>query len=326
MTEKTYKTPCGIIHYWVNDSELSVNNSESYERTIDFDVNNSELEASAIESDRQKSGGQKLGKQEAQAETALVLQEETALVFLPGLTADHRLFDKQVAHFKDKCRVLVWDAPAHGASWPFSFDFDLRDKAIWLDDIFQQEGIRRPIIVGQSMGGYVGQMYSQLFPDKLKGFISIDSAPLQRRFVTSMEIFLLKKMEPVYRHYPWKSLLKTGSKGVSTTAYGRQLMHDIMMTYDGAQERYAKISGHGFRMLAQAMEADLPYEIKCPALLICGEKDRAGSCIRYSKAWRKHSGIPLVWIKNAGHNANTDNPEMVNRLIDNLLNEISTKS
>ncbi|MBQ7946348.1 MAG: alpha/beta hydrolase [Bacteroidales bacterium] len=202
----------------------------------------------------------------------------------------------------------------------------MRDKAIWLEGIFQQEGIRRPIIVGQSMGGYVGQMYSQLFPDKLKGFISIDSAPLQRRFVTSMEIFLLKKMEPVYRYYPWKSLLKTGSKGVSTTTYGRQLMHDIMMTYDGAQERYAKISGHGFRMLAQAMEADLPYEIKCPALLICGEKDRAGSCIRYSKAWHKHSGIPLVWIKNAGHNANTDNPEMVNRLIDNLLTEILTKS
>lgn len=132
MTEKTYKTPCGSIHYWVNDSELSVNNCESYERTIEFDVHNSELEASAIESDRQKSGGQKLGKQEAQAETALVLQEETAqvlqeetaLVFLPGLTADHRLFDKQVAHFKDKCRVLVWDAPAHGASWPFSFDFE----------------------------------------------------------------------------------------------------------------------------------------------------------------------------------------------------------
>lgn len=324
MTEKTYKTPCGSIHYWVNNSELSVNNCESYERAIEFDVHNSELEASAIESDRQKSGKQEA--QAEQAETAQVLQEETALVFLPGLTADHRLFDKQVAHFKDKCRVLVWDAPAHGASWPFSFDFDLRDKAIWLEGIFQQEGIRRPIIVGQSMGGYVGQMYSQLFPDKLKGFISIDSAPLQRRFVTWMEIFLLKKMEPVYRYYPWKSLLKTGSKGVSTTAYGRQLMHDIMMTYDGAQERYAKISGHGFRMLAQAMEADLPYEIKCPALLICGEKDRAGSCIRYSKAWHKHSGIPLVWIKNAGHNANTDNPEMVNRLINNLLTEILTKS
>ena len=36
------------------------------------------------------------------------------LVFLPGLTADHRLFDKQLEAFREKYRVLVWDAPAHG--------------------------------------------------------------------------------------------------------------------------------------------------------------------------------------------------------------------
>jgi pimeloyl-ACP methyl ester carboxylesterase len=44
-------------------------------------------------------------------------------VFLPGLTADHRLFDKQVAYFEGKNNVLVWDAPGHAASWPFSFTF-----------------------------------------------------------------------------------------------------------------------------------------------------------------------------------------------------------
>ena len=65
-----------------------------------------------------------------------------------------------------------------------------------------------------------------------------------------------------------------------------------------------------------AMEADLPYELKCPALLICGEKDRAGSCIRYNKAWHKETGIPIEWIKGAGHNSNTDAPETVNRLIE----------
>ena len=169
------------------------------------------------------------------------------------------------------------------------------------------------------MGGYVGQMYSQLYPDKLAGFVSIDSAPLQREYVTAAELWLLKRMEPVYRHYPWKALLSSGTNGVAVSRYGRSLMRDIMKVYDGDQERYAKISGHGFRMLAQALEADLPYELRCPALLICGEKDRAGSCIRYNRAWHKKTGIPLAWIKNAGHNANTDDPETVNRLIGRFL-------
>ena len=86
-------------------------------------------------------------------------------------------------------------------------------------------------------------------------------------------------------------------------------MHDMMMTYDGDQKRYAKISGHGFRILAEAMEADLPYRLQCPALLICGGKDHAGSCIRYNKAWHERTGIPIRWLKNAGHDSNTDEPQ-----------------
>ena len=76
MTEKTFDTPCGTIHYWANLTE---------------------------EPDR------------------------PALVFLPGLTADHRLFAKQIDYFEGKVPVLVWDAPGHNLSWPFSFDFDLAD-------------------------------------------------------------------------------------------------------------------------------------------------------------------------------------------------------
>ncbi len=268
LTEKTYSTRCGVIHYWI---------------------------------------------------TANIRTDEVTLVLLPGLTADHRLFDKQVEFFEDKRNVFVWDAPGHASSWPFTFNFTLMDKAKWLDEILCKEGVTKPVIVGQSMGGYVGQAYAELFPQKLKGFISIDSAPLQRSYVTGIEIWLLKRMEPVYRHYPWKSLLKSGTNGIAMTEYGRKLMYDMMMVYDGDQERYAKLSGHGFRILAQAMEADLPYRLNCPALLICGEEDHAGSCIRYDKAWHKKTGIPIHWIKGAGHNSNTDKPEEVNALISSIL-------
>ncbi len=275
MTEKTYATPCGTIHYWVCR-----------------------------------------GAARAAPE----------LVFLPGLTADHRLFEKQTAFFAGEYPLLVWDAPGHAASWPFDLTFSLADKARWLEEILTREGFRAPVIVGQSMGGYVGQAYAQLFPDRLKGFVSVDSAPLQREYVTAAEIWLLERMEPVYRHYPWKSLLRSGTRGVATSEYGRKLMHDIMMVYDGDQDRYARLAGHGFRILAEAMKADLPYEIRCPALLICGEKDRAGSCIRYNRAWHRKTGIPIEWIPGAGHNSNTDAPELVNALIERVIGAVTEAS
>jgi pimeloyl-ACP methyl ester carboxylesterase len=101
-----------------------------------------------------------------------------SLVFLPGLTADHRLFVKQTDYFDGRYRLFVWDAPGHASSYPFQMDFSLANKAMWLNEILEREDMNEPIIIGQSMGGYVGQMYSQLYPQTLQGFISIDSAPL----------------------------------------------------------------------------------------------------------------------------------------------------
>ncbi|MBQ6453090.1 MAG: alpha/beta hydrolase [Coriobacteriales bacterium] len=235
------------------------------------------------------------------------------LVFLPGLSVDHRLFQKQIEYFEPLCNVLVWDAPGHAASRPFELDFSLADKARWLHDILAAEGIEHPILVGQSMGGYVSQAFIQHFPGEAAGFVCIDSAPLKREYMTAVEIWLLKRMTPVYRWYPHGSLMRTGVKGCSTTEYGRALMYSMWGIYDHAE--FSELAGHGYRILAEAIDLDLPYDIDCPALLICGDKDAAGSTKRYNREWTKRAGLPLVWIEGAGHNSNTDRPEQVNALI-----------
>lgn len=80
-------------------------------------------------------------------------QSRIALIFLPGLTADHRLFDKQIEYFKDKFRVLVWDAPGHASSYPFDLDFDLFDEAKWLYEILINEGIDQSINLNWTING-----------------------------------------------------------------------------------------------------------------------------------------------------------------------------
>lgn len=97
------------------------------------------------------------------------------------------------------------------------------------------------------------------------------------------------------------------------------------MSYDSDPKEYARLAGLGYRMLAEAIKADLPYRISCPALLICGEKDKAGSAKSYNKKWHQREGLPLKWIKNAGHNSNTDQPDEVNRLIEKFFSEVDGK-
>lgn len=235
------------------------------------------------------------------------------LVFLPGLTADHRLFVWQIRYFKGKYPVFVWDAPAHGRSRPFSLKFDMTDEAHWLEAILQQERFDAPVIIGQSMGGYIGQVYTQCFSGRLEGFISIDSGPMQRYYLSWPALWILKRTELIFGFYPWKILQRAAVMGVSETACGRALMHRMLLEYD--KIRYVRLISRGYRILAEAIEKDLPYALDCPALLICGMEDHVGSVKALNKKWHERTGIPLVWIEHAGHNANTDRPDTINRLI-----------
>lgn len=174
------------------------------------------------------------------------------LVFLPGLTADHRLFDKQIEHFKEHVTCLVWDPPSHGLSRPFALGWSMDDLARMLHEILQLEGFTRPVLVGQSMGGYVSQAYIDLHPGETAGFISIDSCPLQRSYYTSLELWALKHTRGIYAAFPWKLLVSIGSDGVATSEYGRALMREMMVSYD--KREYVNLAAWGYRVLADAVE------------------------------------------------------------------------
>jgi len=245
--------------------------------------------------------------------TSTISDDKTWLVFLPGLTADHRLFEKQISEFEADYNLLVWDGPGHGSSRPFELSFSLAEKAEWLYQIMILEGVNKPVIIGQSMGGYVAQALMERYTHCLAGFVSIDSAPLQKKYMKPWEIYALKHTKFMYSIYPWFLLKKYTVQGCAETAYGCQLMNDMITVY--TKKEYCALASHGFKILAEAVELDLPYEISCPALLICGEKDRAGYTKRYNRVWANQAGFPIQWIPDAGHNSNTDRPELVNHAI-----------
>lgn len=58
-----------------------------------------------------------------------------------------------------------------------------------------------------------------------------------------------------------------------------------------------------------------------PVLILVGENDSTGKVKTYCKEWAKQTGYPLHFIKQAKHFANGDNPEQVNREIENFIIE-----
>lgn len=242
------------------------------------------------------------------------------LVLLPGLTADHRLFARQIKYFTGRYNLFVWDAPAHYRSRPFELAFDLDDMARWLGEILDVEGIERSVLVGQSLGGYISQAFMDLFPGRAAGFVSIDSAPLQKRFYPDWELAALKRMDAITRYIPWSVLKPWGAWGTATTKYGRHLAYRFLETYGETEYRRLMVFGYG--MLARAVEKDRAYRIDCPTLLICGQRDHAGDVKTYNRKWSRAIGCPVHWIRGAGHNSNTDRPGEINSLIEGFVGSL----
>ncbi len=212
------------------------------------------------------------------------------LVFLPGLTADCTLFDAQIARFSGKVNCFVWDAPAHGLSRPYPLDFTMNDLARILHDILESEAIERPVLVGQSLGGYISQAFIDLYPGETAGFIAIDSAPLKRKYYPTWEVKALRHTKGMYQVIPWGLLKTWGSLSVATTERGRS-----------------------------AIEAEGAYDIDCPMLLLCGERDHAGDVKVFNRRWASGEHASLVWVPHAGHNSNVDNPDFVNEQIEGFV-------
>lgn len=188
----------------------------------------------------------------------------------------------------------------------------------------EREGFEQPILIGQSLGGFLSQVYMDLYPGEVSGFIAIDSAPMKRAYYQAWEIFFLHHTHAMYASIPWKLLLPWGSAGCSTTAHGRALMRQMMECYE--KPDYVDLAAHGYEAVANAVDANRSYDLDCPALVICGTKDMAGSSRRYSKTWAAREGLPIEWIAGAGHNSNVDAPREVNELIQAFVETVASNT
>lgn len=246
------------------------------------------------------------------------------IVFLPGLSADHTLFNPQFAHFAQRWNLVVWDAPGHGLSRPWGERLGLDDMADALRAILAACGAAHPVLVGQSLGGYVAQVYLDLFPAHATAFVSLDSSPMQRRYYKRWHLGVLKHMEGLCLLWGTGRFLRGQmARACSTTEHGRRNMLAQLGRY--SRRELCALLGDGFRALADAVAQDRAYQIDCPLMIVCGTEDAAGFVKTYDEAWSRQTGVPITWVEGAGHNSNVDDPAFVNSAIDRFLEPVAER-
>ena len=244
------------------------------------------------------------------------IKSTVSLVFLPGLTADHRLFEPQLLYFKDKFKVLVWDCPCHGKSRPYD-EFSYANVSDELNRVLETENVDRAIFIGQSLGGMIAQYYIDQHPAKAAGLISVDSVPFGDYYSKS-DMFWLSQLEWMCRMFPDKLLRSSMAKICGTTETARKRMHIMLSSYTKKELCHLMYVGEA-AFIPENKNMDIP----CRTILLLGDRDKVGKVAAYNREWARRSGFPLILIQGAAHNANDDQPDIVNKIIFDFINNNS---
>lgn len=230
------------------------------------------------------------------------------LIFLHGACADHRMFLDQLPAVSGSYNVLLWDARGHGLSRPaaaYSADLLVDDLLAILD----QEGCEHVTLIGQSAGGNLAQGFVRVHPDRVERLLIIGSTWNTQKLGFG-ERLALKSAPAVLALYPWKSLVEQSATATALKPHVREYARECFNAL-GKQEFIRNFTGvEGF------LHEDEGYRIGKPILLLHGDQDGTGNiCAVAPRFAAAEPQCRYEVIEGAGHAANMDNPDAVNKLL-----------
>lgn len=99
------------------------------------------------------------------------------MILIPGLFCSGSVWDETVAHFKDKYECYEVTLPGFAGQPPIKSDSLLKTIAGQLANFIKQNKLKKPIIVGHSLGGSIALQFAVLYPDLPGEIIIVSSAP-----------------------------------------------------------------------------------------------------------------------------------------------------
>lgn len=99
----------------------------------------------------------------------------TAVVLLHGFLENQSMWKDLHPELSKKNRIITIDLLGHGETESMGYVHSMEENAEVVQAILSQLRIRKVILVGHSMGGYVALAFAELFPEKMKGLVLLNS-------------------------------------------------------------------------------------------------------------------------------------------------------
>ena len=99
----------------------------------------------------------------------------TALVFIHGFLENSTMWKAITPHFSKKYRIIKIDLLGHGKSDCLGYIHSMELFASTINAVLKHLRIRKCILIGHSLGGYVALAFAEQHPQKIKGLCLLNS-------------------------------------------------------------------------------------------------------------------------------------------------------
>ena len=224
------------------------------------------------------------------------------LLFIHGFSQSYLSFSKQFASdLARDYRIVAFDLRGHGESDKPTTLMSYTEGRRWADDVaavIKAAGLKRPYLVGWSMGGRVISQYLDVYgDDALAGIVFVSS----RTAVTPTRTFLGAGAATLGQ----MQVIANDDNVRATTAF----LHECFETQPASDEfaymlAYNMLTPPHARKGAQTWPGkfdDALKRVRVPTLIIHGTKDRIIVKEAAEFTASMIQGSKLVWIEGSGH-------------------------
>jgi len=238
-------------------------------------------------------------------------QGSSWLILSHSLACTTRMWDPQVAAFKDRYCILNYDMRGHGASAAPGGAYTLDMLADDVVGLMKELKIERATYIGLSIGGMIGQMLALKQPAMFDKMVLADTGHSQ----PPEAIKQWEERIRIAQTQGMKALVPSTMERWFTPAFresppARKIAELI------ANTPVAGYVGCGQAIMKLNTTARLK-DIRLPVLAIAGEADPSAPGTKY--LGENIPGAKLVMLKQAAHIANIEQPEKFNQALRDFL-------
>ena len=238
------------------------------------------------------------------------------LVLLHGLCEDHEIWSEFIKAFPGR-HILRIDLPGFGQSEVYG-NGSLRAMAEAVHKVLQKEQIKKSIMVGHSMGGYVALEYARKHgEDRLAGLGLFHSHPYED---SQERKDIRRKTIAHIDNYGTAQYVQQLFQSIATPAFNKENTEIIA----ALAEKAVRFSVTGVATAIEAIRtrkdsSEVLRELHCPVLFVVGAKDQ----IVPAKMSMQQLVLPKIAdihiIPETGHLGMLENKDQTQKILENFI-------